>query len=89
MEPTTLIVWGITFTITFGFIVQCVASTATIISSFAYGNKSTYGPFIGLASQVPWWTLMFVEGLWGLLPVNIMMVAIHARNFLKWTREKQ
>lgn len=30
---------------------------------------------------------MVVYDLWGLLPVNIMMVFIHLRNYRKWKAE--
>ena len=72
---------------TLHMIVQLAASATTIASSWAYGNKKPIGPFIGIASQVPWWTIMFMDGLWGLAPVNVMMLAIHIRNFIKWKRE--
>lgn len=66
---------------------QLTASATTIASSWAYGNKKTAGPFIGLCSQIPWWSLMAYEGLWGLLPVNFVLTCIHVRNFLKWRKE--
>lgn len=72
-----------------GFAIQVLASIATIASSWFYGSKRTVGPYLGLASQVPWWSLMIYSGLWGLLPVNIMMVVIHTRNVIKWRRDAQ
>jgi hypothetical protein len=73
--------------ISFGLAVQLCASATTIASSWAYGNKKTAGPFIGLLSQVPWWTLMIYQGLWGLLPVNFVLTCIHIRNLIKWKKE--
>lgn len=66
---------------------QLLASTATIASSWAYGNKWLSGPSIGLVAQVPWYAMMIHDGLWGLLPVNAVMTILHARNLLKWWRE--
>ena len=66
---------------------QLTASVMTIAGSWVYGNKRVAGPMIGLLSQVPWWALMFHEGLWGLFPVNFAMVVIHIRNTIKWWRE--
>lgn len=71
------------------FALQLCASAVTIYSSILYGNKSTRGPLLGLVSQVPWWTLMIHDGLWGLAPVNIAMTCIHVRNFWKWMKEKE
>lgn len=66
---------------------QIAASALTILGSWLYGSKRLAGPVIGVLSQVPWWLLMVHEGLWGLLPVNGMMLVIHSRNFIKWRRE--
>jgi hypothetical protein len=64
--------------------IQLAASASTIVGSWLYGNKSVYGPALGVVSQVFWWTIMFQGELWGLLPVNIVMLIIHVRNFRKW-----
>jgi hypothetical protein len=66
--------------------VQLTASAFTLVGQWAYGNKSTWGPIVGLMAQVPWWTIMIQGGLWGLLPVNGALLAIHVRNLWKWTR---
>lgn len=63
---------------------QLCASACTIAATWLYGNKTLWGPRIALLSQVFWWSIMVVYGLWGLLPVNIMMVYIHLRNYNKW-----
>lgn len=73
--------------LTLSFFIQLAASATTILSSWAYGNKSIKGPAIGLFSQIPWWTLMIYSDLWGLLPTNVFMTCIHARNFIKWWKE--
>lgn len=69
--------------------VQLTASALTIAASWFYGNKSPLGPWIGIASQVPWNIIMIRGGLWGLAPVNIMMLIIHVRNLLKWNADAQ
>jgi hypothetical protein len=45
------------------------------------------GPALGMLSQIPWWTLMVYEGLWGLLPVNVLFAGMHIRNLIKWRKE--
>jgi hypothetical protein len=42
---------------------------------------------LGLAAQVPWWIIMFQSELWGLIPINASMLAIHIRNLYKWTKD--
>ena len=69
-------------------LLQLAASATTIGASWLYGNKSLWGPGLGLASQAFWWSIMFVYGLWGLAPVNVMMLFVHARNFKKWKTEE-
>lgn len=66
---------------------QLSASALTIAGSFLYGNKSKWGPSLGIAAQVPWWVIMFHGSLWGLAPVNVMMLVIHIRNLMKWNKE--
>jgi hypothetical protein len=57
------------------------------MGSYLYGNKTLWGPAVGIAAQVPWWLIMYQSSLWGLLPVNTMMLVIHVRNLWKWKRE--
>jgi hypothetical protein len=38
-------------------------------------------------AQVPWWIMMVHKGLWGLLPVNVMMLVLHIRALYKWNNE--
>jgi dolichol kinase len=72
--------------ITIALALQLAASASTIIGSWLYGNKSIWGPVTGLVSQVFWWSIMFQSSLWGLWPVNVMMLIIHARNYWKWKK---
>lgn len=67
--------------------IQLAASALTIAGSWFYGNKSALGPWLGIASQVPWNIIMIHGGLWGLAPVNIMMAVIHIRNLIKWRQD--
>lgn len=74
---------------TLAFTLQLIASAGAIASSWAYGNKSLKGPMIGLATQVPWWAIMIQSDLWGLIPTNVFMTIIHARNFHKWWKDNK
>jgi hypothetical protein len=68
-------------------ITQLAASVLTLAAQWFYGNKSIWGPVIGLSGQFAWWAIMFEGHLWGLLPANVVMVAIHVRNLIKWNKE--
>jgi hypothetical protein len=68
-------------------LVQLTASALTLTASYQYGNKSVSGPWLGIASQVPWNIIMIHGGLWGLIPVNTAMLVIHVRNLIKWRKE--
>ena len=65
---------------------QLSASALTIAGTYFYGNKTMAGPMLGIAAQVPWWLIMYEDSLWGLLPVNTMMLVLHVRNLWKWSR---
>jgi hypothetical protein len=66
---------------------QLSASALTIAGTYFYGNKTIAGPMLGIAAQVPWWLVMYESSLWGLLPVNAMMLLLHVRNLHKWLRQ--
>lgn len=65
------------------YFIQFMASILTIASVWQYGNKTIYGPYLGLSSQIFWWSMMFVDGLYGLLPLNLLMLVTHIRNLKK------
>lgn len=69
---------------TFSFWLQITASILTVISIYLMGNKSITGPIFGIFSNIPWFGLMFVDNLWGLLPANILILSMHIRNTYKW-----
>ena len=53
---------------------QLSASALSIAGTYFYGNKTMAGPILGIAAQVPWWLIMDEGSLWGLLPVNTVML---------------
>jgi hypothetical protein len=73
---------------TISFALQCAATVTTFLAMWRMGDRSLSGPLWGIASQVPWFALVFHDGLWGLLPINLAMAFIHTRNFIKWKRER-
>ena len=68
-------------------ILQLWASVLTICATYSYSNRWVLaGSLFGLVSQIGWWGIMAVDSLWGLFPINVMMVAIHSRALWKETR---
>jgi nicotinamide riboside transporter PnuC len=65
-------------------IAQLLASVLTMASMWLMGNRSVWGPYLGLISQVPWLVTTVGAQTWGLLPVFVAMVIIHSRNLLLW-----
>ena len=62
---------------------QIVASVMTMGSMWAYGNKSRWGAIIGIAAEVPWFFLIALHSMWGLIPLNVLTFIVHARNLRK------
>jgi hypothetical protein len=48
------------------------------------GNKSKWGPRIGLANQVLWMIYAVYTEQWGLVPGIIIYAVVHVRNMAKW-----
>ena len=61
-----------------------VLSALTIYSAVLCGDKKASGWIVGLANQVLWATWIIASETWGMLPMNIVLAAIFARNFMKW-----
>ena len=50
------------------------------------GNRSKWGPRLGLANQVLWVIYAVWLRQWGLLPGVIAYAVIHVRNLVRWQR---
>lgn len=59
-------------------------SAMTIYMTVLAGNKKPYAWLIGLANQAFWLVYIFAAGAWGLLPMNIALWVVYARNYWKW-----
>jgi hypothetical protein len=60
-------------------------SVITIWMTLLAGNKHPKAWLIGLGNQLLWLVWIFVVGAWGLLPMNIALWIVYARNHLKWS----
>lgn len=59
-------------------------SAITIYSMLLAGNKKQSAWLVGLINQLLWLLWIFVTGTWGLIPMNICLWVVYARNYIKW-----
>ena len=68
--------------ITHGF--PWAMSLLTISMMLMAGSKHPDAWMVGLANQLLWLIWICTVGAWGLLPMNLALWAVYARNHLKW-----
>ena len=69
------------------FFIELFASFAAILTVWVYGNRSRKAPLIGMVGQMMWWWLTISQEMWGLIPLNVVMLIVHIRNYLRMKRE--
>lgn len=62
-------------------------SIITIYMTILAGNKSPHAWAVGLAAQGLWLVWIIASSSWGLIPMNIALWIVYARNHLKWKAE--
>ena len=60
-------------------------SALTIYSMLLAGNKRRGAWVIGLVNQLLWLVWIILAQAWGLLPMNLALWIVYARNYLKWS----
>lgn len=63
---------------------QAGATVTTLASIWLMGDRSLWGPRIGVVAQAFWFGTIWMNSLWGVFPVTAVMLAIHLRNLRKW-----
>ena len=66
---------------------ELAASFAAITTVWIYGNRSRNAPIIGVLGQILWWWLTISQEMWGLVPLNVVMLFVHIRNYIRMKRE--
>lgn len=63
-------------------------SCVTLWMTWLAGDKHPLAWAVGLGNQALWsiWIVTMGGAAWGLLPMNIGMWALYARNHVKWSR---
>ena len=69
------------------FLLELSASFAAITTVWIYGNRSRNAPIIGVLGQILWWWLTISQEMWGLVPLNVVMLFVHIRNYIRMKRE--
>jgi hypothetical protein len=62
-------------------------SANTLYVMFLAGNKNKYTWILGLIGQVLWLVWIILTESWGLIPMNIGLWVVYARNHLKWRKK--
>ncbi len=70
-----------------GLTLQIAASATTVLAMWLMGNRSLWGPAMGVVSEVVWGVVIVYSALWGLLPLCLFLVVVNARNWMKWRRD--
>ena len=68
-------------------LLELAASLAAITTVWIYGNRSRNAPIIGILGLVLWWWLTISQEMWGLIPLNVVMLFVHIRNYIRMKRE--
>lgn len=63
-----------------------ILSAFSLVSLWLMGNKSKYGPIVGLANQILWVIYAINLEEYGLLIGVIAYTIIHIRNLIKWNK---
>lgn len=64
--------------------IEASAALSAIVSVWFYGNQSRHAPYIGLCSQVFWWTFSIYHMMTFIMILNVVMTITHIRNIFKY-----
>lgn len=63
-----------------------VLSATTIVVMWLAGNKNVAAWHLSLVNQMLWSVWIVGTHAWGLLPMNVAMYIVAARNIVRWSR---
>ena len=67
--------------------VPWVLSLITIWMTVLAGNLHRYAWLVGLLNQALWLVWIACSQTWGLIPLNIALWVVYARNHMKWRKQ--
>lgn len=62
-------------------------SAITIWMTLLAGNKHNNAWIVGLINQALWLIWIIASATWGMLPMNIALWIVYARNHFKWNHK--
>ena len=65
---------------------QIGATVTTLASTWWMAHRHLAAPVLGIVSDIFWLTLDVHLGLWFIVPVPIVMMALHVRVYRRWSR---
>jgi hypothetical protein len=68
-------------------VLSWVLSGTSGLMLWLMGNKSKWGPRVGLANQILWAIYAVALKQWGLLPGVVLYAVIHVRNTIRWEKQ--
>lgn len=66
---------------------QCAATISTLLSAYLLAEKRLSAPVCGVISNLFWLALEVYLQLWMLIPVPVVMTALHVRVYRRWRLE--
>jgi len=63
-----------------------ILSATSALMLWQMGNKSKWGPRLGIANQVLWIIYTVATEQWGLFPGVLLYAIIHIRNLRRWAK---
>lgn len=60
------------------------ASGLGLFQLWKMGDRKWWAPFVGMFTQIPWFTLAIVSKQYGLIPASLAYFIVHARNARRW-----
>ena len=63
-----------------------VLSAITIWMTLLAGNLHRSAWLVGLGNQCLWLIWIVATGTWGLIPLNVVLWVVYARNHFKWQK---
>lgn len=64
-------------------------SAITIRMTVLAGNKHHSAWLLGLVNQGLWLSWILITGTWGLIPMNLALWVVYARNHFKWIADRE
>jgi hypothetical protein len=65
-----------------------ILSATSCLMLWMMGNKSKWGPRLGIANQILWMVYAILIKQYGLIPGVIAYTIIHIRNLIQWEKIK-